>query len=77
MHPPPYAYFFLLATKWWRAPKLQQKAHTTQYLEPSAKASCGHFTKANEWLIAKQQSPIQWVDSHASHMDKDLFWLSS
>jgi uracil-DNA glycosylase len=47
------------------------------FLEPSAKASCGHFTKANEWLIAKQQSPIQWVDSHASHTDKDLFSLSS
>ena len=47
------------------------------FLEPDAKASCGHFTKANKWLIAKQQSPIQWVDSHASHMDKDLFSLSS
>ena len=47
------------------------------FLEPDAKASCGHFTKANKWLIAKQQSPIQWVDSHASHTDKDLFSLSS
>ena len=43
------------------------------FLEPGAKASCGHFTKANKWLITNQQSPIQWIDSHASHTDKDLF----
>jgi len=47
------------------------------FLEPGAKASCGHFTKANEWLIANQQSPIQWIDSLASHTDKDLFSLGS
>jgi len=47
------------------------------FLEPGAKASCGHFTKANEWLIANQQSPIQWIDSHASHTDKGLFSLRS
>ncbi|QWE24821.1 uracil-DNA glycosylase [Polynucleobacter sp. AP-Elch-400A-B2] len=47
------------------------------FLEPGAKTSCRHFTKANEWLIAKQQSPIQWVDSHASYTDKDLFSLRS
>ena len=38
------------------------------FLEPGAKASCGHFTKANEWLTANQQSPIQWV-----HSQDDLF----
>ena len=47
------------------------------FLEPGAKASCGHFTKANEWLIANQQSPIEWIDSHASHTDKVLFSLRS
>lgn len=47
------------------------------FLQPGAKASCGHFTKANEWLIRHEQLPIHWVDSHASHMDKDLFSLSS
>jgi uracil-DNA glycosylase len=38
------------------------------FLEPGGKVSCGHFVKANEWLIANQQTPIQWVYS----MD-DLF----
>ena len=46
------------------------------FLEPGAKASCGHFVKANEWLVARQQSPIQWVDSHGIHTDKDLFVLN-
>ena len=31
------------------------------FLEPGAKVSCGHFTKANEWLIQHQLSPIQWT----------------
>lgn len=47
------------------------------FLQPGAKASCGHFTKANEWLMAHQQSSIQWVGDHISSMDKDLFSLSS
>jgi uracil-DNA glycosylase len=38
------------------------------FLEPGGKASCGHFTRANEWLTANQQSPIQWV-----HSQDDLF----
>lgn len=33
------------------------------FLEPGGKVSCGHFVKANEWLIANQQMPIQWVYS--------------
>ena len=33
------------------------------FLEPGGKASCGRFTRANEWLTANQQSPIQWVHS--------------
>lgn len=45
------------------------------FLEPGGTASCGHFTKANEWLIEHQRSPVQWVDSHTSLMDKDLFTL--
>ena len=31
------------------------------FLEPGGKASCGHFTKANQWLSNHQASPIQWV----------------
>ena len=31
------------------------------FLEPGAKASCGHFTKANEWLTRHRLMPIQWV----------------
>lgn len=47
------------------------------FLRPGAKASCGHFTKANEWLMAHQQSPIQWVGDHTSSTDKGLFSPSS
>jgi uracil-DNA glycosylase len=31
------------------------------FLEPGAKVSCRHFTKANEWLTKHQDSPICWV----------------
>jgi uracil-DNA glycosylase len=34
------------------------------FLEPGAKASCGHFTKANEWLIKRGLEPIIWVDEN-------------
>ncbi|OYY21150.1 MAG: uracil-DNA glycosylase [Polynucleobacter sp. 24-46-87] len=47
------------------------------FLEQGGMASCGHFTKANEWLTAHQQSPIQWVGDHTSSTDKALFSLSS
>ena len=47
------------------------------FLQPGGKASCGHFMKVNEWLMAHQQSPIQWVGDHTSSTDKDLFSLSS
>jgi len=47
------------------------------FLELGAKASCGHFTKANEWLIRHEQSPIRWVGSHTNSTDKGLFSLSS
>jgi uracil-DNA glycosylase len=31
------------------------------FLEPGAKASCGHFSKTNEWLIRHHSSTIQWT----------------
>jgi uracil-DNA glycosylase len=31
------------------------------FLEPGDAASCNHFTKTNEWLIANHLTPIQWV----------------
>ncbi|WP_438979270.1 uracil-DNA glycosylase [Polynucleobacter sp.] len=30
------------------------------FLEPGGMASCGHFTKANEWLVAYHETPIHW-----------------
>lgn len=42
------------------------------FLQPGAKASCGHFTKANEWLIKKGLEPIAWVDSN-NLIGLDLF----
>jgi uracil-DNA glycosylase len=32
------------------------------FLEPGAKASCGHFTKANSFLLRHHLTPIQWVE---------------
>ena len=31
------------------------------FLEPGGKVSCGHFVKANEWLVRHQEHPICWV----------------
>ena len=31
------------------------------FLEPGGKASCAHFTQANQWLIQHKALPIQWV----------------
>lgn len=39
------------------------------FLEPGGKASCNHFTKANQWLIEQKSSPIQWVENNQT----DLF----
>ena len=33
------------------------------FLEPGAKASCGHFTKANEWLMKHHLSSILWAQN--------------
>jgi uracil-DNA glycosylase len=32
------------------------------FLKPGAKASCGHFVRANEWLLKMGLEPIIWVD---------------
>jgi uracil-DNA glycosylase len=32
------------------------------FLEPGSKASCNHFTKANQWLVEQKCAPIKWVD---------------
>jgi len=39
------------------------------FLVPGGKASCGHFTKANQWLMKHTASPIAWVQ----HTQVDLF----
>ena len=33
------------------------------FLQPGGQASCGHFTKANEWLTLHGETPVNWVDS--------------
>ena len=40
------------------------------FLEPGAKASCGHFSKTNEWLKQLGQKEIVWVRNAPQ---KDLF----
>jgi len=32
------------------------------FLKPDGQESCGHFTKANQWLADHHQSPITWVE---------------
>lgn len=32
------------------------------FLQPGGEASCGHFTKTNEWLTLHREMPINWVD---------------
>ena len=39
------------------------------FLEPGDKASCGHFSQANQWLIAQESTPIQWIEKSQT----DLF----
>ena len=31
------------------------------FLEPGGIASCGHFTRTNEWLVEHHETPICWV----------------
>ncbi|MGV0981868.1 MAG: uracil-DNA glycosylase [Polynucleobacter sp.] len=42
------------------------------FLELGGMASCGHFTKANEWLIKQGLEPITWVGRN-NLMGLDLF----
>lgn len=39
------------------------------FLKPGNKASCSHFTKANQWLIEHKTLPIQWIEGKQT----DLF----
>ena len=39
------------------------------FLEPGGKASCNHFTKANQWLMERKSAPIRWVENSQT----DLF----
>jgi uracil-DNA glycosylase len=36
-------------------------------------ASCGHFTKANDWLIAHGKDPIHWIGSQQQTRQSGLF----
>ena len=38
------------------------------FIQPGGKESCGHFTKANKWLLEHEASPICWTIPHG-----DLF----
>jgi uracil-DNA glycosylase len=42
------------------------------FLQPGGKASCGHFTKANEWLKKQGLETITWLDKNR-RKDLDLF----
>ena len=39
------------------------------FLQPGAKASCGHFTKTNEWLIKHHETPISWTARNEENID--------
>ena len=45
------------------------------FLKPDGQESCGHFTKANQWLAEHHQSPITWVEplSPQEVLKTDLF----
>jgi uracil-DNA glycosylase len=48
----------------------------TPFLLPGDKDSCRHFSKINEWLIARHLAPIQWVQKTTAAKIKtqdDLF----
>ena len=42
------------------------------FLEPGGKASCNHFTKANQWLVKQKCAPIEWVQ-RLENSKTDLF----
>lgn len=39
------------------------------FLEPGAKASCGHFTKTNEWLVGHHEIPIRWTAQNKENIN--------
>jgi uracil-DNA glycosylase len=39
------------------------------FLKPGAKASCGHFFRANEWLIKQRLEPIIWINNISHELD--------
>ncbi|QWE28850.1 uracil-DNA glycosylase [Polynucleobacter sp. AM-7D1] len=39
------------------------------FLQPGAKVSCGHFTKANEWLVEHHETPISWTARNEENID--------
>jgi uracil-DNA glycosylase len=47
------------------------------FLEPGGTGSCQHFTQTNQWLMAHNLEPIQWVSPLKKSADtssqKDLF----
>ena len=36
------------------------------FIQPGGKESCGHFTKANKWLLEHEASPIRWTVPQAA-----------
>jgi uracil-DNA glycosylase len=36
-------------------------------------ASCGHFTKTNDWLIAHGKNPIRWISAQQQPKQSGLF----
>ena len=39
------------------------------FLQPGGKVSCGHFTKANEWLVKHREIAITWITPQAQNAD--------
>jgi len=39
------------------------------FLQPNGKVSCGHFTKANEWLVKYGETTITWIAPQAQNAD--------
>lgn len=43
------------------------------FLMPGGNGSCEHFSKTNQWLIAHQSAPIQWVSEDNESRQTNLF----
>ena len=43
------------------------------FLTPGGKASCGHFSKTNQWLLDHSISPIKWIDRPQASPQPNLF----